>query len=75
MLEIRCMTSKKTKILAIIPARGGSVRIPDKNIKLFNGKPLISYTIRQAIKSNFFDRVIIDTDSPKIAKIAKKYGA
>lgn len=63
------------KILAIIPARGGSKRIPNKNIKLFNGKPLISYAIKQALGSELFDRVIVDTDSEKIAKIAKKYGA
>lgn len=63
------------KLLAIIPARGGSKRIPNKNIKLFNGKPLIYYTIKQALESNFFDKVIVDTDSPEIAKIATKYGA
>jgi CMP-N,N'-diacetyllegionaminic acid synthase len=63
------------KLLAVIPARGGSKRIPHKNIKLFNGKPLISYTIRQAIESKLFDRVLVDTDDEKIAKVAKIYGA
>ena len=64
-----------SKILAIIPARAGSKRIPNKNIRNFLGKPLIAYTIEQALKVPFVDRVIVDTDSPKIAAIAKKYGA
>jgi len=66
---------KKDKILAIIPARAGSKRIPNKNIRNFFGKPLIAYAISQARKSPIIDRVIVDTDLPKIAKIAKKYGA
>ncbi len=66
---------EKPKILAIIPARGGSKRIPNKNIRNFLGKPLIAYTIKQAKKSPIIDRVIVDTDSKKIAKVAKKYGA
>ena len=65
---------KKDKILAIIPARAGSKRIPNKNIRNFFGKPLIAHTILQAKESPIIDRVIVDTDSPKIAKIAKKYG-
>jgi len=65
---------KKDKILAIIPARAGSKRIPNKNIRSFFGKPLIAHTILQAKESPIIDRVIVDTDSPKIAKIAKKYG-
>ncbi len=65
----------KRKILAIIPARAGSKRIPNKNFKSFNGKPLIYYPIKQAQESGVFDRIIVDTDSPVIAKIAKKYGA
>lgn len=65
----------KSKILAIIPARGGSKRIPNKNIRIFNGKPLIYYAINHALKSKVFDRVIVDTDSPEIAKVALKYGA
>ncbi len=63
------------KILAIIPARGGSKRIPNKNIKDFLGKPLLAYTIEQARKVDFIDRVIVDTDSEEIAGIARKYGA
>lgn len=61
--------------MAIIPARGGSKRIPNKNIRLFNGRPLIYYTIKQALESKLFDRVIVDTDSQEIAEIAKKYRA
>lgn len=63
------------KVLIVIPARAGSKRIPNKNIRNFLGKPLIAYTIEQALKVSFADRVIVDTDSPKIAAIAKKYGA
>ena len=61
--------------VAIIPARGGSKRIPKKNIKLFHGKPLIAYRIEVAIKSKLFDKVIVTTDDEEIAKIAKEYGA
>lgn len=63
------------KIAAIIPARGGSKRIPGKNIKNFCGKPLIAWTILNALKSKHLDRVIVSTNDSKIAKIAKKYGA
>lgn len=63
------------KILAVIPARAGSKRIPNKNIRNFLGKPLIAYAIEQARQSPIVGRVIVDTDSPKIAAIAKKYGA
>lgn len=65
----------KEKILAIIPARAGSKRIPNKNIRNFLGKPLIAYAIKQALECLIADRVIVDTDSPKIAAIAKHYGA
>jgi CMP-N,N'-diacetyllegionaminic acid synthase len=65
----------KIKIVAIIPARGGSKRIPNKNIKLFNKKPLISYAIEEAKRSKVFDKIIVSTDSPKIKKVALKYGA
>lgn len=65
----------KEKILVYIPARGGSKRIKNKNIKNFLGRPLIAYAIEQALSLSFVDRVIVDTDSPKIASIAKKYGA
>ena len=61
--------------VAIIPARGGSKRIPRKNIKDFFGKPMIAWSIEAALKSNCFDRVIVSTDDQEIAEIAKKYGA
>ena len=63
------------KCIAIIPARGGSKRIPRKNIKLFHGKPLISYSIDVALKSKLFDKVIVSTDDEEIANISKEYGA
>ena len=61
--------------VCIIPARSGSKRIKNKNIKLFNGKPIISYAIQLAKTSGLFERIVVSTDSPKISKIAKKYGA
>ena len=61
--------------IAIIPARGGSKRIPRKNIKDFYGKPLISYSIEVALASKLFDKVIVTTDDEEIATIAKRYGA
>lgn len=61
--------------LAIIPARGGSKRIPRKNIKNFHGKPIIAYTIESAINSKLFDEIMVSTDDKEIAEIAKKYGA
>ena len=61
--------------IAVIPARGGSKRIPGKNIKLFFGKPIISYTIEAAIQSNLFDKVIVSTDDLNIASIANSFGA
>ncbi len=64
-----------TKNIAIIPARGGSKRIPRKNIKDFFGKPLIAYSIETALKSKLFERVIVSTDDDEIAKISKQYGA
>lgn len=63
------------KILAIIPARGGSKGIPGKNIKELNGKPLIAYTIEEAMKSRYVNRIIVSTDDERIADISKKYGA
>ena len=62
-------------IVAIIPARGGSKRIPKKNIKEFFGKPIISYSINAAIDSKLFDRVIVSTDCEDIAQVAIDYGA
>jgi N-acylneuraminate cytidylyltransferase len=64
-----------TKRIAIIPARGGSKRIPKKNIIDFHGKPLIAWTIEAAIKSNLFDRIIVSTDSEEIAEISRGFGA
>lgn len=61
--------------IAIIPARGGSKRIPRKNIKDFYGKPMIAYSIEAAIQSGCFDRVIVSTDDREIAEVAKQYGA
>ncbi len=63
------------KNLCVIPARGGSKRIPRKNVKLFMGKPIIAYTIETALKSGQFDEVMVSTDDPEIAEIAKQYGA
>lgn len=63
------------KKIAIIPARGGSKRIPRKNIKEFLGKPIIAYSIEAALESNAFDEVMVSTDDTEIAEIAKKYGA
>lgn len=63
------------KLLVIIPARGGSKRLPGKNIKNFCGKPLIAWTIETAKNSKYVDRVIVSTDDKKIAATAKKYGA
>lgn len=62
-------------IVAIITARGGSKRIPCKNIKSFCGKPIIAYSIEAALKSELFDEVMVSTDDKEIADIAKQYGA
>jgi len=61
--------------LCVIPARGGSKRIPGKNIKLFLGKPIIAYSIEAALKAGIFDKIIVSTDSEKIASVAREYGA
>jgi pseudaminic acid cytidylyltransferase len=61
--------------IAIIPARGGSKRIPKKNIKDFLGKPIIAYSIEIALNNKLFDEVMVSTDDEEIAAIAKKYGA
>ena len=63
------------KNLAIIPARGGSKRIPRKNIKEFLGKPIIAYSIEAALASGLFDEVMVSTDDEEIAEVALKYGA
>ena len=62
-------------MLAVIPARGGSKGVPNKNIKELSGKPLIAYTIEAAQKSEIFSKIIVSTDSEQIAEIARKYGA
>jgi len=61
--------------ICVVPARGGSKRVPRKNIKAFNGKPIIAYSIEAALESNCFDQVIVSTDDNEIAEVAKKYGA
>lgn len=69
------MRGKNLKNLAIITARSGSKGVPDKNIKLLSGKPLMSYTIEAAYESGMFDEVFVSTDSEKYAEIARKCGA
>ncbi|WP_175651517.1 pseudaminic acid cytidylyltransferase [Pseudomonas sp. Marseille-P9899] len=61
--------------VAIIPARGDSKRIPYKNLKLFRGEPIIAYSIRAALGSGLFERVVVSTDDPRIADVALSYGA
>lgn len=62
-------------IVAVITARGGSKRIPGKNIRQFAGRPMIAWPVSAAVESGVFDRVIVSTDSKEIASVAKKYGA
>ena len=66
---------EKVNAIAIITARGGSKRIPGKNIKDFNGKPIIAYSIEAAISANCFQEVMVSTDDEEIASVAKQYGA
>lgn len=61
--------------LAVIPARGGSKRIPRKNIRDFCGKPIIAYSIEAALETNLFDQVIVTTDDDEIASVAREFGA
>jgi len=61
--------------LAVIPARGGSKRIPRKNIKVFCGKPMIAWSIEAALDSGCFDQVVVSTDDAEIAEVAREYGA
>ena len=63
------------KIVSIIPARSGSKRIKNKNIRLFKNKPLLAHSIFHSLESKLIQRTIVSTDSPKYAKIAIKYGA
>jgi CMP-N-acetylneuraminic acid synthetase len=64
----------QNQIIGIIPARAGSKRIPGKNIRLLEGKPLLEWTIRAAQKSKLFDDILLSTESPEIARLAKKCG-
>lgn len=66
---------KNMKKIAIITARGGSKRIPRKNIKEFMGKPMLSYAVSAALQSRIFDEIMVSTDDTEIADMAKKYGA
>lgn len=61
--------------ICIIPARGGSKRIPRKNIRIFAGKPIIAYSIEAALSTGLFDRILVSTDDDEIAEVAKAYGA
>ena len=63
------------RVVAIIPARGGSRRIPGKNIKDLAGKPIIAYTIAAAFESGLFERVVVSTDSQEVSRIAREHGA
>ena len=69
------INNHKYEVLAVIPARGGSKGIPRKNVRLLNGKPLISYTIENAINATSINRVIVSTDDPEIKTISKVFGA
>ena len=69
------VTGCELKTLAIIPARGGSKRIPRKNIRLFCGKPIIAYSIGVALECGLFDEIIVSTDSKEIAEISTEFGA
>ena len=63
------------KAIAVIPARGGSKRIPGKNIKEFCGKPIIAYSIQAAQVSGLFDRIIVSTDDEEVVEVSRRYGA
>ena len=69
------MRDNQKRALCVIPARGGSKRIPRKNVKDFLGKPLIAYSIEAALNSGVFERVIVSTDDAEIADVAVKFGA
>jgi CMP-N-acetylneuraminic acid synthetase len=72
---MKLRSSKSEGVIGVIHARGGSKRIPLKNIKLLAGRPLISYMVEAAVESRLLDRVIVSTDHPEIARIAREYGA
>lgn len=65
----------KYKVVCVIPARGGSKGVPRKNIKILGSKPLIAYTIEQAVQSKYIDRIVVSTEDREIADISKQYGA
>ena len=65
----------KRRVVAIIPARGGSKRVPGKNVIPFCGKPMIAWTIEAAQSSGIFDKIVVSTDDPEIARISKEHGA
>ena len=67
--------TKDSGVLALIPARAGSQRVPRKNIRLLQGHPLLAYTIAAARRAGAFTRVVVSTDSEEIAEIARAYGA
>ncbi|MBE0696151.1 MAG: acylneuraminate cytidylyltransferase family protein, partial [Anaerolineaceae bacterium] len=69
------MVAPAVKVLAVIPARGGSKGIPHKNIRSFAGHPLIAYSIEAALRSSMVNRVIVSTDDEEIAEVARQYGA
>ncbi len=69
------MSSHNHSFLSIIPARSGSKRLPDKNIKLLCGKPLLAWSVESALDSKYIDEVVVSTDSSVYADIAKSYGA
>src|SRR5688500_6663767 len=71
----RAHQQRSGSVVALIPARHGSKRVPGKNIRLLNGHPLLAYTIRAAIDSGVFDAVIVSTDSQETAEMARRYGA
>jgi len=74
MKDIALLQEKHHRV-AVIPARGGSQRIPRKNIRLLNGKPLLAYSIEVAKASGLFDRIVVSTDDEEIAEVAREYGA
>ena len=75
MTQARSSTAGRPQTLALIPARGGSKGIPRKNIRLIAGKPLIAWTIEAALRSGLLDAVVVTTDDPEIAEVARRAGA
>ncbi len=69
------MTDRPRSILAVIPGRGGSKRLPGKNLKLLGGKPLMCHTIDAAVASGIFDEIMVNSDSDEILALAEQYGA